>query len=86
MRFDRWQMAWNGGRVMNQTIKQKTALSQRYDMRPDHFRFPRQQPQSMRHVRFADQDRVTWKEAALWAACFAGLGLMCFAALAVKVV
>lgn len=68
-----------------QTIKQRAALSQRYDMNPDHFRFPRQQTAAMRHAKWATQDRVTPKEALGWIAAFVGLGLMSWAALAVGV-
>ena len=69
---------------MMQTYKQKCALSQRYDLNPNHLRFPRQQSAAMRHAKWAEQDRVTFKEAAQWIACFIGLGLMCWAALAAK--
>ncbi len=64
-----------------QTIKQREALSQRYDINPHHFRFPRTEPASLRRIPWADEPPVSRRDGWLWLVAVVGFAGAVFAAI-----
>lgn len=58
-----------------QTIKQRAALSQRYDINPHHFRFPRAEPAHLKRIPWAAEPPVSRRDCWLWLVV-----VICFAA------
>lgn len=57
------------------TIKQREALSKRYNLDSNHFRFPRTEPDSLRRIPWAVEPPVSRRDGWLWLVV-----VICFAA------